>query len=168
MGPSRTAAILLSALVLMPTGTLANECLQKHALYGDADGQFELRFREAAEPTAVTSNEFDLVATASGVKMNGIVMWNQGFSRPQGILMLNCPEGDVTGAELEACTLWQGIVYALKPGADADLLPADDKPAAPALLLADIGRALHYSDLRTKGQIKHAPWDVFQFKSCQK
>ena len=44
--------------------------------------------------------------------------------RPNGIVMYNCPEGDVTGDDLEACTVWQGLIYGVSAAGQVDnLLP---------------------------------------------
>ena len=48
-----------------------------------------------------------------GVVLDGIVMWTDGVSRPHGSLMYKCPTGDVTGDELAACTVWQGVIYSV-------------------------------------------------------
>jgi hypothetical protein len=49
----------------------------------------------------------------SGVTMDGVVMLAGEPDRPWGMVMHNCPEGDATGAEIAACTVWQGPVYAI-------------------------------------------------------
>ncbi len=145
----------------------SSTCRQENAHYASEDGRYQLEFI-ATSASATTSNSFQLISKDPEIKLDGVVIWNQGFSRPNGILMHNCPEGDVTGDELDACTIWQGVIYALKENADADLLPAPDEPAAKALLLPDLGRAIHYSKLRHDGKIEQAPWDVFKFSKCQK
>ena len=167
--PISIAAILIVTLIVGFVGAAAFAavpCTQAKAIYGNEIESYTLTFKPAESDAAATSNTFTLTESKSGLTFDGIVIWNQGFSRPNGILMHHCPEGDVTGEELDACTLWQGVMYDLKGGSDADLLPAESDPAASAILLPDIGRALHYSALKQSGKLALAPFDTFQIKGC--
>ncbi|WP_200914051.1 hypothetical protein, partial [Microbacterium sp. Leaf203] len=59
-------------------------------------------------------------------------------------LMYKCPDGDVTGAELQACTLWQGVIYAADETGVVSLLPK--KGDAPkTLIFPDLGPSLRHS-----------------------
>ena len=59
------------------------------------------------------------------VVLDGIVQWSDGVARPNGMLMHKCPEGDVTGAELAVCTVWQGVIYTSDDKGNIELLPAE-------------------------------------------
>ncbi len=86
--------------------------------------------------------------------------------RSNGMVMHDCPEGDSTGEEIAACTVWEGVIYALD-GGDAALLPEEGKPAAETLLLSGFGSSLRYSKLWDEGKASAMPWDVFKRKGCK-
>ncbi|WP_204303041.1 hypothetical protein, partial [Klebsiella pneumoniae] len=77
-----------------------------------------------------------------------------------------CPAGDATGAELQQCTVWKGVVYALKEGADAELLPKAKEPSAQALLLPDFSGAMSSFNFKLEKPLEAFPWEVFRFKEC--
>lgn len=156
-----TAAVLLS---LAPFAAQAADCPQSRAIYGDADGAYELRFAPVAAESATTSNRFDVVALKADIKLEGFVMLSGDPERANGMVMHNCPEGDVTGDDLAACMIWQGVVYSVSSAGKIDLLPAETAVAAQQLLLPDFGPAVKASSIGDKLAV--APWDVFAFKGC--
>ncbi|WP_245411738.1 hypothetical protein [Phyllobacterium leguminum] len=147
-------------------------CTQDRAIYSDRDDHYTLAFKPAPEDLpAVTSNEFTITQKSdadqkSAFKLDGVVMWTQGVARPEGTVMYNCPDGDVTGDELEACMVWQGVIYALKEGAEAGLLPKAKEPAAQALLLPDFAGSLDAFDFGAAKPAEPLSWEVFRFKEC--
>ncbi|MGH6763364.1 MAG: hypothetical protein ACRECW_17460 [Phyllobacterium sp.] len=160
---------LLLALTLQ--GSLAAwakpECRQDRAVYADPDGVISLSFKAKQEDVpSVTSNEFTIALKEPAVSMDGVVMWNEGVSRPNGIVMYQCPGGDVTGADLEACTVWQGVIYSLEDGSNAGLLPTAGEPAAEALLFPDFAAYASAFDFKTDEPLKSVPFEVFRFKDC--
>jgi hypothetical protein len=161
----RILAALLGC-VLSSTHAFA-ACTQDRAIYTDRDDTYTLAFRQVPEDQPVaTSNEFSIEKNDSGLKLDGVVMWNEGVARPNGIIMYKCPTGDVTGDELQACTVWRGVIYALKEGADADLLAQAKEPAAQALLLPDFSSSMSSFDFKSQKTIETFPWEVFRFKEC--
>lgn len=161
------AAILIAGVSLVASPALA-ACTQDRAIYTDKDDAYTLTFKSVPEdqPTA-SSNEFSITMNDSDLKLDGVVMWTEGeVARPNGIVMYKCPDGDVTGEELEACTVWQGVIYALTEGADADLLPKAKEPAAQALLLPDLSSAISGFDFKLAEPIETFPREVFRFKEC--
>ena len=96
--------------------------------------------------------------------LDGIVMPGDP-ERSNGMVMHNCPEGDATGEEIAACTVWEGVIYALD-GGDAALLPDETGKAAESLLLAGFGASLRYSTLWEEGKASVVPWDVLKRKGC--
>jgi hypothetical protein len=74
--------------------------------------------------------------------LDGIVLWTGDVPRPNGWLMHTCPGGDVTGAEIEAGTVWQGVVYAVTGDGQIGLLPAEGEAATRQLLLPDLAGGL--------------------------
>ena len=86
--------------------------------------------------------------------------------RAKGIIMFNCPEGDVTGADLRACTVWQGMIYASDLTGNISALPTEGAGAAARLFLPALGPSIRESSIWGKGKATVAPWDVLTLKGC--
>jgi len=157
----------LMAMVLVaasPSSALA-ACPMELAVYAARDAVAGINFQPRGDAVAVT-NTFRMWV-GDGIMLDGIVMWTQDEARPNAMLMHGCPEGDVTGAEIEACTLWQGVIYTADAAGKIDLLPAQGSDAPAQLIFPDLGPALRHSAIfATKGFTK-APWDVFALEGCQ-
>lgn len=165
---SRWAAGLLAAgLPLAGTASSAAAvCQQANAHYIEKEGGFTLRFgRVGVSEPASTTDAFLIENTERGLVFEGYVLLSEGLERPVGLVMYNCPEGDVTGAELSECTLWQGTIYALSSAGDVGLLSQDGE-AADRLLLADFGRAVAESNVLDGVAETGVPWDLFEFAAC--
>jgi hypothetical protein len=158
------AALALVGL-LAATAASAAECRQDRAVYADRDGGYELTFEPVGSEAAATSHHFKMKVLASGVVLDGIVMPGDPV-RSNGMIMHNCPEGDVTGEEIAACTVWEGVIYVLDGAGDAALLPEEGAKAAESLLLAGFGPSLRYSTLWDQGKATVVPWDVLKRKGC--
>ncbi|MGO4447931.1 hypothetical protein AB4Y96_03310 [Phyllobacterium sp. TAF24] len=160
------------AAVLAVFGVLVSQpafaaCLQDHAVYTDRDDDFTLTFKSAPDDgPAVMPNEFTIRMNDSDLKLDGVVMWDKDGGRPNATVMYKCPAGDVTGDELQRCTVWKGVVYALKEGADAELLPTAKEPSAQALLLPDFSGAMSSFNFKLEKPLETFPWEVFRFKEC--
>ena len=116
----------------------------------------------------MTALVFEL-ALPDGRELWGTVSGNMGVSRDVGALYSGClrpgpDDAAMTDAEVADCEVWRNNVYALAGGTAAPL-PFADEPAPPALLLADLGRALRYTVLAGPGE---EPWDQFALKGCAK
>lgn len=159
----QSVLMLLAGLATMPAQ--AADCLQSQAVYGQEGSTVKLQFHNKNESFVVT-NGFD-VLLKDGPTLQGMVIWNNGVSRPNGMVQNNCPEGDVTGDELAKCTLWEGVMYTIAEDGSVDLLPAADEPAVTNLLLPDISRALYYSALND-GKADLNMFDSFKLESCNK
>lgn len=94
-------------------------------------------------------------------------MWSDDPARPNGLLMFQCPQGDVTGAELEACTLWQGVIYAVDGQGEIGLLPGEGSPAPQSLIFADLGYQLRHAPAFANAGLFTVPWDGFKLSGCQ-
>lgn len=128
----------------------------------DADA-FGLDFTPNHEAGATVTNSFKLV-TKDGV-IPGRVEWSEAPARPWGALTQNCPDGDATGEELDACTLWQGVIYAVEADGAVVPLPAQGKPAPKRLILSGLGPMLAGTE---RFRDKPAPsTDVFELSGCQ-
>ena len=163
MKPILTAILLLSFSAQAP---LAAACPQEKAVYADRDGAYELRFEPVDEETGSSSYRFTIAVRNSDVLLNGFVMASEPVNRPNGILFHDCPEGDTTGAEIQKCTVWQGVVYTSAAG-KVDLLPVTGSPAAAEILLPGLPLGLVESTAWGKGKATVVPWEVFSLKGCQ-
>lgn len=147
-----------------PSGALA-ACPIELAVYTAREGLAGINFEPKGDAIAVT-NTFRMWV-GDGIMLDGLVMWSEDEARPNAMLMHNCPEGDVTGAEIEACTLWQGVIYTADAAGKIDLLPEQGGEAPAQLIFPDLGPSLRHSPIfATKGFSK-APWDVFALEGCQ-
>ena len=140
-------------------------CPLELAVYGDAESEAGIDFRPTMNSATVT-NSFKMVLD-KGVMLDGIVMWTDGVARPQGSLMYKCPTGDITGDELAACTVWEGVIYGADDKGNIALLPAEGADAPKSLIFPDLGASLQMSAAYGPGGFSKVPWDVFLLKGCQ-
>ena len=157
-------ALVLAGLLAAGAASAA-ECRQDRAVYMDRDGGYELTFEPVGSEAAAVSHHFKMKVLSGGTVLDGIVMPGDP-ARSNGMVMHDCPEGDVTGEEIAACTVWEGVIYALGGAGDADLLPEESATAAETLLLAGFGPSLRYSALWDAGKARAVPSDVFKRKGC--
>ena len=165
----RAATAAFAALLAgMPLATTAHAaCPQELAVYSERTGSASIDFRPAPPTAAVHTAEFRVVFAQNGVVLDGIVMQTETVTRPYGLAMHDCPEGDVTGQELAACTVWQGILYAVGQDGTIGLLPAQGEAAAAQLLLPDFGPSVRHSKIFGEGGVSMIPWDAFSLSGCQ-
>ncbi|MDR6755529.1 hypothetical protein J2Y48_000814 [Mycoplana sp. BE70] len=165
-----TRSLLVSTALsaCVANAALAEECKQERAVYADRDGAYELAFEPVGSEAAAITHRFKVKAVKGELVLDGHIMMGDEVVRSIGMVMHNCPEGDVTGEEIAACTVWQGIVYPLDQatGMPAELVPAEGEDAAQRLLFAGIGPALRFSNAWDEGKLSIAPWDVLTYKGC--
>ena len=164
MRAKETIALALTAMLAASPSVAA--CKQELAVYSEPEANASLEFTPAA-PNGATSHTFKVKFPENSVILDGIVMWTEGVARPVGIVMHKCPEGDVTGAELEACTVWQGVIYAIDGQGNVDLLPPEGADSAAQLLLPDFAPAVRQSSAYGMAGVSKMPWDVFKISGCQ-
>lgn len=164
MRAKETIALALTAVLAASPSVAA--CKQELAVYSEPEANASLEFTPAA-PNGSTSHTFKIKFPENSVVLDGIVMWTEGVARPVGIVMHKCPEGDVTGAELEACTVWQGVIYAIDGQGNVDLLPPEGADSAAQLLLPDFAPALRQSSAYGMAGVSKMPWDAFKISGCQ-
>lgn len=152
--------VCLSVLVSLPA--LA-ACPQELAIYEDTAGN-SLTF---VPPHATQAAEHEFTLRIGAKELQGIVMWSKEPDRPNGIVMDSCPDGDVTGEELNACTVWQGVIYGLTKDANAPFIGKRDTPHAEALLLPDLSRYAMEHVYKTPLAGPPKVDDVFRMKACQ-
>jgi hypothetical protein len=162
MGRSSGATVLLAALAFSEAA-FAADCLIEKATYREAETGVELVFAAASGENTPVTHGFR--SEIGKFKLDGHVLYDPEIERPIGMLMNNCPDGDVTGATIAACTVWKGIVYSIDEATGhVDLLPPEGANAPDALLLPGFGPAV-LSSVVGKG-MESGPWDVFEFKGC--
>lgn len=171
MASLRHIALVLLGLVA-PLNAAMAACPQALAVYGDATGMTEIAFSGPSGEADAMLHRFDLVLAEAGVTMEGVVMLAGGPDRPWGIVMHKCPEGDATGAEIAACTVWQGPIYAINDKGGVAWLPVPgggqtSQAASESLLLPDFTAALMQSAAFEANQITSLPGDTFRLKACQ-
>lgn len=156
----------LTACALMPvaSGAQGAECLQSDALYADQDRVAVISFDAGFAAAPGVTNRFDMLI--GEVALEGIVIWSGGVERPQAILLHDCPEGDATAAELDACTLWQGIVYAVGADGEIGFLPGASELAADRLLFPGLPWQLSFTEAFEAGEIADLPFEVFERTGC--
>ena len=163
-----SAALLIALALALPNAASAAECPQSNAVYADRDGVYQLKFMPLDSEAAAANNQFKVTVKDSKAVLDGYVMPSDDPARTIGMLMFNCPEGDATGADLDACTIWQGPVYGVDAKGAIDNLPVEKSNAADSIVLPAIGPALRDSSILGEGKQATAPWDVFAFKECAK
>jgi hypothetical protein len=162
----RSVRILCAAGVLAASiSPVFAACNQELAIYSEAEANASLEFTPAGGTGS--SHTFKIKFPENSVILDGVVLWTEGVARPMGIVMHKCPHGDVTGPELEACTVWQGVVYAVDGQGKIGLLPAEGAAAAEQLLLPDFAPALRQSSAYGIGGVSKMPWDAFKMSGCQ-
>lgn len=164
----KTIAILSAATVFaVSTAAAQAACMQNRSIYSDSNQNYTLTFSPSQKTDDQSSNSFTIIAnTKPEFKLQGNVQWTEGVSRPTAMITYNCASDEMAEDEIDDCTIWQGVVYALKDGADAELLPRNDEPAAAALLFPDFVSMLDSYDFGAAKPAEPLNWEVFRFKAC--
>lgn len=163
-------ALRISLLAMMLAAALspaqAAQCNQERAIYADTQDAYQLTFEPVDPESSASSHSFKVAIKNSALVLDGYVMPSEPVNRTNGILFNNCPEGDVTGADIAACTVWQGVIYA-SDGGKIDLLPQQGANAAGQILLPNLGASLQDSSAWGPKKAEIAPWDVLTLKGCR-
>lgn len=157
-----------SVLALTLTGFVpaaAADCPVERAIYAEADLSTQLRFEPASSENSPVTHRFIMQASNGAGEAEGNVFYDLDIERPVSAILRNCPEGDVTGADLAACTVWKGIIYGVNQATgEVDLLPSEGETAPDQLLLPGFGPAVAASSFGET--LEGMPWDVFSYKEC--
>jgi hypothetical protein len=165
----RLSASLIALLAPAVAGAQEQPCWQENAIYSDPATQAELKFLPPESEADGSFARFTITFTENNIVLDGVVMdAGEPFFRPLGIVMHKCPTGDVTGEELAACTIWQGIVYGLDGVGNAPYLAPmnEGSEAARALLFPDLRAAVRLSSVWGAAGLSTPPNDDFKFKAC--
>jgi hypothetical protein len=157
---------VLAAGAALVAVTAHAACPIQLAVYGEAQSGAEIDFTPTGASATIT-NTFRMILDNNTV-LDGIAMWTEGSAaRPHGSLMYKCPTGDVTGEELAACTIWEGVIYSVDDKCTVGLLPAERLDAPKSLVFPDLGPSLEMSAAYGPGGFSKVPLDVFTLKGCQ-
>ena len=157
-------SLTLATALAGQTGAALAACPMELAVYQEPRSGATIDFYPGR--TAAVTNAFRMVFD-KGLVLEGAVMWDGEPPRSLGLVTHDCPEGDATGAELAACTLWQGVVYAVDAEGGIDLMPPEGADAPQSLLFTDLGRALRLSAAYETAGLTAGPWDAFSLAGCQ-
>ncbi len=162
--PGKTS---ITALCILPGVALGHDrCPIEKAVFTETDAGTVLSFRQVDSDAAAVSHLFSI--TGGKLKLDGHVMYDDESERPVAMIMNSCPEGDATGAELRACTVWTGVPYAVAvTGGRVDVLGAEGSETPDAIVLPGFGPALRHSTLWHASGLARVAWDVYQFKECK-
>lgn len=159
-------------MVLAVCNTAQASCFQELATYKDAAANGVLAFTPKKEGEVDTMlSRFTITFPENNVKLDGVVMEaGEPYFRPLGVIMHNCPEGDATGDEIAACTVWQGIIYGVDAVGNVNYLASTDEgqEAANTLLFHDFGAAVQMSTAFGDGKLTTPPKDDFKQSACVK
>jgi hypothetical protein len=157
-------AAACAGFVLSAAQPVLAECLQADAYYADRDRNAVIAFDQGFEATPGVTNSFNMLI--GDAVLEGVVMWSGGVERPQAILLYDCPEGAVTQEQLDACTLWQGIVYSVSGEGEIGLLPDALDIAADRLLFPGLPWQLSFSEAFEAGELGDLPFEMFERTGC--
>lgn len=158
----KSAAFCL--LIMMVAPALADEaCVQEKAIYTGANG-YIMSFEPVGSDAAAVSNRFGI--TSGSVSLTGFVMDSEAPVRSIARIEKDCPEGDVTGDDIAACTVFEGYVYAISAEGMAGNIPRGQEKSAAHLLLSGFGPSLAVSPVGEKLKLTPPEGDLFTFKEC--
>jgi hypothetical protein len=147
--PLALAATLALSTPALAQGALAIECPLSHAIFGQSTSATRIIFFQPDRDWAANQIAGFRLEIA-GTSYDGTVHMPNGFSQPKGRLTKDCAPDDT---DTDACSFWDGIVYALVDGRIAELphfvedVPADEM-APQQLLLPGFAANVWYSMLR--------------------
>lgn len=173
------ARLALAAIVwFVAFAAQAADCIQTQAIYTEKNNGYVLSFRKPDpwEGAANMMAVLDLAFPDGETHLWGTIWIPNGTSHDRIRLLDGCslptfdPATDIEPSsgsdedELEACTVWKGIVLALAGNDVEGLLWHDGASAAETILLPDLGPAIRYSGLvASPGDEPH---EVFALSGC--
>lgn len=140
-------------------------CPQTLATYETADGSAALTFVASGQAVAMSHEIRILLADVPPV--TAYVQPSERLGQPEMVLPVNCPEGDVTGAELDACIVYRSVVYARADDGVLMELPAAGEPAAADILLPNFAAAVWQHPAFGADGPRTRPAEIFKLSGCQ-
>lgn len=143
-------------------------CFQELAVYEEGQAKASLTFVPRGDGPDPTLGRFTIRFPENAVAFDGVIMPADDPQRPWGIVMHKCPQGDATGEEIAACTIWEGVVYGLDDTGNVFYLPALNQgdEAAATILLPDFAGAVRLSAAWGDKGLSTAPKDDFKLSGC--
>ena len=142
-------------------GKSARACPQALGGYGALDQQVLLEFN------GDTDLGFRLIVGQGSRSLQGFVYPGEADEDMQAVVLDNCPDGDVTGAELDACTIWRGAIQATNTEGEIKPMPGADQPAAGFLQLQGLSAALVASEDYSDAGLPAGGFETFTLLACQ-
>lgn len=167
MKPARALLVTGIASALLTVSAVAQStkggrlCLQALAGYGTEDQEIMLEFAGSAD------GAFRVLLGNGDAVLQGFVYPGEDDGGDLAVVLNNCPEGDATGEELAACTIWQGPIVAQEENGGIAPLPASDQPAAGSLLLEGFTDALTVSQIYREAGLSVSDFDTLTLLACQ-
>lgn len=167
MKPARALLVMGIVTSILTVSAVAEStkggrlCPQSLAGYGTANQEIMLEFAGSAD------GAFRVLLGNGGAVLQGFVYPGEEDDANLAVVLSDCPEGDATGEELAACTVWQGPIVALAENGDMAPLPASDQPAAGTLLLDGFAEALTASPLYSEAGLSVRNFDTLTLLACQ-
>lgn len=136
-------------------------CPQSLAGYGTPDQTVMLEFAGSSD------GAFRLLLGDEGGPLEGFVYPGEDDGDNEAVVLNNCPEGDATGEELAACTIWKGPIIALAEDGNSEPFPTSDQPAAGFLRLEGFADALNASQYYKQTGLPARNFDRLTLLACQ-
>lgn len=155
------SAVMLAAM-LCPA--LAADCPQEKAIYAQAQGGYRLAFKPVGSDAAAMANRVELLL--DNTVFTGFVMESEEPTRSVLRIENHCPDGDVTGEDLAACTVFEGYAYAIGLDGQTGMIAGPDGKAAPHLLLSGFAPVLSQAPANEKLHLPLPVSDSFDFREC--
>ncbi|MDZ7602998.1 MAG: hypothetical protein U1A06_16660 [Hoeflea sp.] len=157
------------ALILAAAPAARAACFQELAVYSEAQAGASLAFQDDLHPAEPSLNRFVVTFPENAVSMDGMVMMAGEPARPWAMVMHKCPTGDATGAEIDACTVWQGPIYGIDALGNVSAVPDAGlgEEAMATILLPDFGASVRMSSAWGAQGLSAAPRDDFRYTACQ-
>lgn len=161
--------VLAVAFAAVSATPASAACWQELAVYKEAQAGAEIDFM-GARPDDGMLHRFKMIFPENSVVFEGTVFPGDApVLRPWAVITYNCPEGDATGEEVAACTIWEGPVYGIDTVGNVFFLPDANggNAAAETILLPDFGPAVRLSAAWGAKGISTEPKDDFRLSGCQ-
>ncbi len=142
-------------------GKTGRACPLALAAYQAADQTVLLEFRgDETRSFRVVVDGFDAV-------LDGYVFPDEAGEGELGVVLDDCPEGDVTGQDLSQCRIWQGPMLASSADGATTPLPGHDQPASPHVVMQGLDQALTQSARFIEAGLPAIEFEHLSLYACQ-
>lgn len=142
-------------------GKTGRTCPLALAAYQAADQAILLEFR------GDDARSFRVVVDGLDTTLDGFVFPDETGEGELGVVLDNCPEGDVTGNDLSQCRIWQGPMLASDADGATSPLPGHDQPASPRVVMQGLDEALTQSALFEEAGLPAIEFEHLSLYACQ-